>query len=525
MKKLLFIILFLCLCIFSAHAQTKSIKDFGAKGDGVTDDTQALINGVQGSSTLLIPAGTYNFSGRINLTGLHNKTIIADKNAIMRNTVDNKGSFNITQSNHISLTGGTWTYVNLPKSNGTGSEHYFSITGCQDIQVTHIHLIGSAETGFSLVNDVNITIANNEIEKCYRDGIYSHYSAGLVYCGNYIHDIKDDAMSVHDYGIPSQRAVIAALGYQQAGSAIIFDNITRNTYEGFSSVAGSKLFIANNNIQNTVTGGISVFNSPTMFPGGTAKANKIIISNNSLSHAGDGATIMGQFHTNSAQLSTGRAAIFVGVTDTKNTIINPVTRIQYIIVNNNKVTNCAKNGAYFGQVDNLSLFNNFFSDNNTADDSFTGKSVELKDCTSVAIGKNMIRDNRSSANDKDAAYSLDHVNGSMDKWDIATRGVKQNNVAGSSMQNVAELQKDVAVTLNDSNIDPTEFKIIRKPFTPGIMADYINIVPPGNLANRISCNAFLDADAGTIVVIIRNTSRQPLHIAPDGWTIREFYHN
>lgn len=525
MKKLLLSIIPLLL-VLTCYAQTKSIRDFGAKGDGVADDTQALIKGVQGSSTLTIPAGTYNFKGRIELTALHNKTIIADKNAVMRNTVDNKGSFNITQCTHISITGGTWTYVNLPTAIGLGPEHYFSITGCQDIEVTHVHIIGSAETGFSLVNDVNVTIANNEIERCFRDGIYSHYSASLVYCGNYIHDIKDDAMSVHDYGIPSQRAVIAALGYQQAGSAIIFDNTTRNTYEGFSSVAGSKLFIANNDIQNTVTSGISVFNSPTMFQGSTARANKIIISNNKLSYVGGGTDIMNVFYPNSGQLSTGHAAIFVGSTDTKNTIINPTTRIQYVTVVDNKVSDCAKNGAYFGQVDNLILFNNLFINNNTSEDSYTGKCVELKDCRDVSVGKNTIKDNRSDPKNSDAAYSLSQVSGNMGQWNIQSRAAKQSEVTASPVQNAGEMQKDAPLSFSSFTLQPTEYKIIRQPFNPGSLADYINLLPPGNnMLRKISYNAFLDTGNGTIVVILRNTGRQALNVPGTGWQVREFYHN
>lgn len=54
-------------------AQTVSVKDFGAVGDGVADDTaaiQAAVNAVQtaGGGTVLFPEGTYNISSEITCT-------------------------------------------------------------------------------------------------------------------------------------------------------------------------------------------------------------------------------------------------------------------------------------------------------------------------------------------------------------------------------------------------------------------------------------------------------------------------
>ncbi len=60
----------LSLVLFSAAAASAaSVKDFGAKGDGVNDDTAAIQNAVNSTSsgTLLFPAGTYKISNTINL--------------------------------------------------------------------------------------------------------------------------------------------------------------------------------------------------------------------------------------------------------------------------------------------------------------------------------------------------------------------------------------------------------------------------------------------------------------------------
>jgi hypothetical protein len=51
-------------------AQTVSVKDFGAVGDGVTDDTAAIQDAITASAgkTLFFPAGTYDFSSAVSLS-------------------------------------------------------------------------------------------------------------------------------------------------------------------------------------------------------------------------------------------------------------------------------------------------------------------------------------------------------------------------------------------------------------------------------------------------------------------------
>jgi len=65
----------------SKFRESVSVKDFGAKGDGVTDDTasiQAAWNAVKtaGGGCILAPAGTYLISSAINITGANNVEFI-----------------------------------------------------------------------------------------------------------------------------------------------------------------------------------------------------------------------------------------------------------------------------------------------------------------------------------------------------------------------------------------------------------------------------------------------------------------
>lgn len=58
-------------------AQTVSVKDFGAVGDGVVDDTAAIVNAFAVSSNVYFPAGLYNIASST-ILDINNKTFVGD---------------------------------------------------------------------------------------------------------------------------------------------------------------------------------------------------------------------------------------------------------------------------------------------------------------------------------------------------------------------------------------------------------------------------------------------------------------
>lgn len=70
-----------------------SIKDFGAVGDGLTDDTNAIINALSAHDSVFMPAGEYLITGTITLTA--NQTIMGAGQASILKCQDN--SFNAVE--------------------------------------------------------------------------------------------------------------------------------------------------------------------------------------------------------------------------------------------------------------------------------------------------------------------------------------------------------------------------------------------------------------------------------------------
>lgn len=118
-----------------------SVKDFGAAGDGLTDDTLAIQQALAAHNSVLLPKGLYLISGTIalgagqSLIGLGNQSVIkCQSNGF--NAVEIQESFNIIQ--------------NLKIEGGSAAVKLFGDTGpCMQNSITDIEITG-AETGILL---------------------------------------------------------------------------------------------------------------------------------------------------------------------------------------------------------------------------------------------------------------------------------------------------------------------------------------------------------------------------------------
>ncbi|MES2268533.1 MAG: right-handed parallel beta-helix repeat-containing protein [Bacteroidota bacterium] len=368
-----------------------SIIAYGAKSNGDFDNTKAITDAINAADTIIIPKGNFKIGHQVYIRGKSNKTIIATGSTII-NTDDSVGSFFFENCNNITVQGGTWTRLRIPENIGkTGKEHTFTFETCKQVTVKNVFINGSPQMGISLMNVITASIIGNRIQNCFRDGIYAHYSANLKYLNNTLNNIKDDAMSVHDYGIASQKKVLFANGYKQAGHVMVSGNVTTNTYQGFSSIGCIDVKITNNRFSNTVNAGIAVFNTEHLFPGYTSRARNILVSGNTLTGNGYSQFILNKMYDNLGQLSSGRCAIYIAVNDKEDFIRHPLTRITNVIVIANTIDSCAVNGTYMAQIDGLIFKNNSFNRCNLVKSTYTTKTIEISACTGKQISKNIVR--------------------------------------------------------------------------------------------------------------------------------------
>lgn len=80
--------------ISSILDEKSNVKIYGAKGDGINDDTNAIISAVQNSNSLYFPEGVYRITSQIDINK-SNFSIIGKNATILTDTLTNSSAFNI----------------------------------------------------------------------------------------------------------------------------------------------------------------------------------------------------------------------------------------------------------------------------------------------------------------------------------------------------------------------------------------------------------------------------------------------
>jgi len=384
------------------------IEQFGAKAnDPKFDNAPAIIKALNAASVVIIPAHkNFTILSPIQVENLASKTLIATNSTIINRNYDAR-TFLFINCSAIKIEGGLYTRDVLPTIQNGKAQSTIGFQNCKNITVTHVHINGSPEMGI----DNNIVIGGmysyNIIEHCLRDGIYAHYSANLNYIANSLNEIKDDALSMHDYGLDNQKTMLHQAGFTQAGHSVIKYNKISNSVQGISSIGCTDLLIADNDISKTVNAGICIFNSEDLYPNSTARVKNISILNNRLISTGFSVLVNTLDVENNAQNASGRSAIFVACNRQGQSFTTSAMRSSNVSVLNNTVSNCAVNGITLYNIDGVFMKGNRLlnchSDTKNSPEA-TGDIAEVINCTKMDISGNEIVDNRKVPLHKDGYY-------------------------------------------------------------------------------------------------------------------------
>ena len=145
-----------------------SVKDFGAVGDGTTDDTAAIQAAINAASTVLFPSGPSGTTYRITstLTVPANKTLIGDNSWLSIIQTDDLDApiFQATSVANVNITNLHLRYNGTPVSGGDA----IRLTSCQTCRLQNLW-ISNSWNGVSLVSCGNIELHsfwNYEYENC-----------------------------------------------------------------------------------------------------------------------------------------------------------------------------------------------------------------------------------------------------------------------------------------------------------------------------------------------------------------------
>lgn len=240
-----------------ADAIPLSVKNFGAKGDGVTDDTAAIqaafdyVN-AQGGGAVYLPSGRYRKAdtpgsqwtmySNTTLCGAGDSSVIFwdDKDTVPRSGNDLlacNNANNITFKD-FKIEGTALTYTNETnqKQTLTGSV----IDGLRIENVT-IEKVRYMATAFSYAK--NVVMSGNRLDYVVRDGLRCTNSDNVVITGNTLRRVADDAVALHSLDAattPSSGFIVSGNTFEGcqgikilgAKAASITDNVMRRTIRG-----------------------------------------------------------------------------------------------------------------------------------------------------------------------------------------------------------------------------------------------------------------------------------------------------
>lgn len=222
-----------------------NVKQFGARGDGTTDDLNPITKSIDLYSTIRIPDGKFYVSNSIFVKQSHKKLLLG------QNTYIFTGKNKTNTGGTLQIVGPQWQEGNIPTSEDEITAYI------EDIYINGGHFYNNDETNsdnvIGMVTAKNCVIENVTIDRGGRKGITAQYGCK---------DLKIKNCIIHN--------CMCGISIEHFGSDILIDgntitNIsvgaTNNYYLNDGIYTDVKAIIAHNYIENINNAGIYVMHN------------------------------------------------------------------------------------------------------------------------------------------------------------------------------------------------------------------------------------------------------------------------
>lgn len=240
-------------------AQVVNVKDFGAVGNGVTDDTAAInlaLAALTNNSCIFFPAGQYNHTGLGFPTGKTNILVKGD-NAKLYLTVNANNTILTASSNSYITFEGIWfDAVGTARANGIHLRIQSDYTTVRDCIISRSSDWGIQVDGSSAVK--GFVCESNFFIDTLGDGVHVMNADGWRISNNTFWQCGDDAIAALAQSTtirPINGIISNNLIY---GRTTAIAGVNTHGFRGIVVFLGKNILISGNNIYNTYASGIDV---------------------------------------------------------------------------------------------------------------------------------------------------------------------------------------------------------------------------------------------------------------------------
>ena len=255
-----------------------NVKDFGAKGDGVTSDGQALSSASAYAQfygkSVFIPPGKYRidcsgvtfslYSGAP-IRGIRGKSILladdtgSNTGRAVSNPPNQTGDFDVQDI----------TILGMGDTHGTTGPQPFIISDAGNVLIRNVEVTYSRSFGICVTTCASATVQGCRVYRSMADGISVSDTPNTLIDGNTVEGSDDDSISCH-----TNDSIVAP-----ARSGVVITNNILSEGQGIACLGAKTLLIAGNVMRRMKAYGVYVYASP-FFSGGDTPIFSLKITDN-----------------------------------------------------------------------------------------------------------------------------------------------------------------------------------------------------------------------------------------------------
>lgn len=258
-------------------------------------DASALINQViANNENVIVLGGTYTLSTPVSINLKSNLTLTTSSNSAFVMTTTNQVMMQIWNSTNIIVSGFSFNHNEESTTNSDFGIQALNDTNLQIIKNSFtkignyaIDIGGVVEKGLS--NDVpcsNVTIADNNIFNCPKDGIHVRGGNNIKIIGNVENNLGDDGIAVFGWDQNKLSNVIIEnnqISFCINANGIKIGAADWNTGQTVSGIVLSNIIVENNQISNIRYDGIQFVTANTVYTNGTTVCSGVAVQSNTIS--------------------------------------------------------------------------------------------------------------------------------------------------------------------------------------------------------------------------------------------------